>query len=279
MKSINFILKNGSALFVILLLSASSCTKDAETIDRQYQLVWSDEFEGPEGQSPDATKWTYDIGIGPEGDGWGNAELQYYTERPENVSLDGNGNLVITAREEVFGGRAFTSARIKTQGLFEQAYGRFEARIKTPYGPGMWPAFWMLGADIDEVGWPQTGEIDMMELRGYEPESIAGTIHGPGYSADDSIGKDYVLEDSRFDIDFHVFAIEWGENYIDWFVDDILYQRLTPNDVPGEWVYDDPFFILLNVAVGGTYVGFPTEDTDFPQKMTIDYVRVYQEVK
>ncbi|MGB5236924.1 MAG: glycoside hydrolase family 16 protein [Flavobacteriaceae bacterium] len=278
MKSVKFVIGTGAALFGILLLVVSSCTKDAEPTNREYQLVWSDEFDGPEGQAPDSEKWTYDIGIGPEGDGWGNNELQYYTDRTENVSLDGEGNLVITAREEVFGGRAFTSGRILTKGLFSQAYGRFEARIKTPFGPGLWPAFWMLGADIDQVGWPQTGEIDMMELRGNEPEVIAGTIHGPGYSALDAIGKDYLLEEGRFDQKFHVFAIEWGENYIDWFVDGVNFQRLTPNDVPGEWVYDDPFFMLLNVAVGGTYVGFPSQDTIWPQMMTVDYVRVYKEV-
>ncbi|MEN8789290.1 MAG: glycoside hydrolase family 16 protein [Flavobacteriaceae bacterium] len=278
MKSVKFVLRIGALFFGILFIVVSSCTKDAEVINREYQLVWSDEFDGPEGQAPDSEKWTYDIGIGPGGDGWGNNELEYYTDRPENVSLDGNGNLVITAREEVFGGRAFTSGRIKTKGLFSQAYGRFEARIKTPFGPGLWPAFWMLGADIDQVGWPQTGEIDMMELRGNEPEVIAGTIHGPGYSGLESIGKDYSLEEGRFDQEFHVFAIEWGENYIDWFVDGVNYQRLTPNDVDGEWVYDDPFFMLLNVAVGGTYVGFPSPDTIWPQMMTVDYVRVYKEV-
>ena len=278
MKSVKFVMKTAVALIGILLLVISSCTKDAEVINREYQLVWSDEFDGPEGQTPDSEKWTYDIGVGPNGDGWGNNELQYYTDRTENVSLDGQGNLVITAREQVFGGSAFTSGRIKTKGLFSQAYGRFEARIKTPFGPGLWPAFWMLGADIDQVGWPQTGEIDLMELRGNEPEVIAGTIHGPGYSAEESIGKDFFLEEGRFDQEFHIFAIEWGENYIDWFVDGVNYQRLTPNDVPGEWVYDDPFFILLNVAVGGTYVGFPSPDTIWPQMMTIDYVRVYEEV-
>lgn len=242
---------------------------------KSWQLVWSDEFDGAAGESPDASKWAYDIGTGDNG--WGNQEFQYYTDRPDNVSLDGSGNLVITARRETFGGAPFTSARIKTQGKFAQAYGRFEARMKTPYGPGLWPAFWLLGANIDEVSWPQCGEIDVMELRGQHPDIIAGSVHGPGYSAGGAISTSFALENGRFDDQFHLFAIEWGVDYIDYFVDDYLYQRITPEDTPGEWVYDHPFFIILNSAVGGNYVGFPTSQTPFPQPMVIDYVRVYQQ--
>lgn len=241
--------------------------------ERNWQLTWSDEFNGTAGQLPDAAKWTFDLGTGQNG--WGNSELQSYTNNPANISLDDNGNLVITAIRE----GNFTSARIKTQGLFAQKYGRFEARIKTPYGPGLWPAFWMLGENIETTPWPQCGEIDIMELRGQEPHIIHGTIHGPGYSGGNPISKAYALTNSRFDTDFHIFAIEWDADKIDFFVDDYLYQRIEKSDVPGQWVYDQPFFILLNVAVGGNYVGFPTAQTPFPQKMVIDYVRVYQEVK
>ncbi len=191
------------------------------------------------------------------------------------MSLDGQGNLVLTAIQE---GNRFTSARIKTQGLFAQKYGRFEARIKTPYGPGLWPAFWMLGESVTTTGWPQCGEIDIMELRGQEPHIIHGTIHGPGYSGGNPITKSYALINDRFDAGFHLYAVEWDQDKIDFFVDDYLYQRIKRDEVPGEWVYDQPFFILLNVAVGGNYVGFPTAQTPFPQKMTIDYVKVYQEV-
>lgn len=276
MKSSNLFLAK-SALAVGLMFNFSGCSDDntQEVSSRTYQLVWEDDFEGTAGASPDAAKWAFDIGTGDNG--WGNQELQYYTDRSENVSLDGNGNLAITARSETFGGQPFTSGRIKTQGLFDQAYGRFEARIKTPYGPGIWPAFWMLGAEAETVDWPEVGEIDIMEMRGNQPNIIHGSVHGPGYSAGQAITKSFSLDNSRFDTDFYIFAVEWGVNYIDYYVNDTLYQRITPSDVTGEWVYDDPFFMILNVAVGGTFVGFPTEGTPFPQTMYIDYVKVYTE--
>ncbi|GAP42006.1 glycosyl hydrolases family 16 [Lentimicrobium saccharophilum] len=260
-------------LFAVILWG---CERDnfQKLDERNWQITWSDEFNGQAGQSPDAAKWTFDLGTGQ--DGWGNSELQSYTNSPANISLDDQGNLVITAINE---GNRFTSARIKTQGLFAQQYGRFEARIKTPYGPGIWPAFWMLGENIETVPWPGCGEIDIMELRGQEPHIIHGTIHGPGYSGGNPVTGSYALLNDRFDADFHLYAIEWDKDKIDFFVDDYLYQRIERGDVPGEWVYDQPFFILLNVAVGGNYVGFPTAQTPFPQKMYIDYVRVYQEVK
>lgn len=261
-----------------IVIFTISCEEEAvQTLpERNWELTWSDEFEGVAGTLPDADKWSYDIGTGSGG--WGNQELQYYTNRPENVSLDGNGNLIITAKKENYNGSAFTSARIKTKGLFDQQYGRFEARLKTPYGPGIWPAFWMLGANVDTVPWPQCGEIDIMELRGQEPHIINGTLHGPGYSAGASITKAYGLQNGRFDTDFHIFAVEWDAEKIDFFVDDYLYQRLKREDVEkrGQWVYNSPFFMILNVAVGGNYVGFPVDGTPFPQKMTIDYVRVYK---
>ena len=265
-----------SILLLVAVIGLSSCLEDDELPQRNWQLVWSDEFDGAAGELPNPANWVFDVGTG-EG-GWGNEELEYYTDRPDNASLDGNGNLVMTALSESFAGSAFTSSRIKTEGLFEQSYGRFAARIKMPYGPGLWPAFWLLGNNIETVGWPQCGEIDVMEARGQEPNIIHGTVHGPGYSAGAAITDSFGFENDRFDVDFHVFAVEWGENYIDYYVDDTLYQRITPDDVTGEWVYDHPFFIVLNVAVGGNYVGFPTPDTPFPQTMTIDYVRVYKEV-
>ena len=255
----------------------TSCDADSEqkVEERTWQLTWSDDFEGEAGQAIDESKWTYDIGRGDNG--WGNQELQTYTDRTENVSLDGEGNLVITALRESFGGAPFTSGRIKTQGLFAQKNGRFEARLKTPYGPGLWPAFWLLGSNISEVNWPQCGEIDIMELRGQEPNIINGTVHGPGYSGGNAIGGSRGFSDERYDTEFHVFAVEWGEDFIEFYVDDYLYKVITPEDVTGEWVYNDSeFFMLLNVAVGGNYVGFPTSQTPFPQQMIVDYVRVYK---
>ena len=267
--------------FLLIVLSSAffGCKDDDNAIiDRNYQLVWEDDFAGLAGTAPDATKWTYDIGIGPGNDGWGNNELEYYTDRTENAALDGAGNLAITARSESFGGRSFTSARLNTKGIFTQTYGRFEARIKMPWGPGIWPAFWMLGANIDEVAWPKCGEIDIMEYRGQEPNLVHGSLHGPGYSGGSAITKSFGFTNDRFDVGFHLFAVEWGEDYIDYYVDDTLYQRIRPDDVPGEWVYNQPFFIILNVAIGGNYVGFPTPQTPFPQTMLVDYVKVYKEV-
>ena len=259
------------------LLLLSGCVKEAvQTLpQREWELVWSDDFTGTTGTSPDNAKWSFDIGTGING--WGNSELQYYTNRPSNAQKDGSGNLVITARSESYAGSGFTSARIKTKNLFEQSYGRFEARIKTPTGPGLWPAFWMLGSNIDATPWPQCGEIDIMEQRGQEPFITHGSVHGPGYSGANAKTKAYALANGRFDTDYHIYAIEWGENYIDYFVDNFLYQRITPDDVTGQWVYDHPFFIILNVAVGGNFVGFPTTGTPFPQSMYVDYVRVYKE--
>ena len=268
-----------SFLLIVVSFAFWGCKDDDNAIiDRNYQLVWEDDFVGLAGQVPDPAKWTYDIGIGPGNDGWGNQELEYYTDRPENAALDGAGNLAITARSESYAGRAFTSARLNTKGIFSQAYGRFEARLKMPWGPGIWPAFWMLGANIDQVTWPQCGEIDIMEYRGQEPNLIHGSVHGPGYSGGAAITKSYGFTNNRFDVGFHVFAVEWGKDFVDFYVDEVLYQRLTPEDTPGEWVYNQPFFIILNVAVGGNFVGFPTPQTPFPQTMLVDYVKVYKEV-
>jgi len=268
--------------FLLSGLVFFSCEDDENMIvQRDWQLVWQDEFEGAAGQGVDPDKWTYDTGTGcdtPTGCGWGNAELQYYTDRPENVSLDGNGHLAITSRRESFGTAAYTSGRITTKGIFEQTYGRFEARIKMPWGPGLWPAFWMLGSNIDEVSWPLCGEIDIVEYRGQETNLIHGSVHGPGYSGGNPVTKTFGFENERFDVDFHVFAVEWGEDFIDYYVDDTPYFRIRQKDVPGQWVFDHPFYLLLNTAVGGNFVGFPSSQTPFPQTMLVDYVRVYTEV-
>ncbi len=255
------------------LFSMSACDQESvQTLpERNFEMVWSDEFNGTAGSLPDNKKWTFDLGNGDNG--WGNQELLSYTNSTNNVSLDGNGNLVITARKN---GNAFSSARVKTQGLFSHAYGKIEARIKTPYGPGIWPAFWMLGDNVNTVTWPQCGEIDIMELKGHIPNVVYGTLHGPGYSGGNAKTKAYGLQNARFDQDFHVFGVEWQENQIDFFVDGYLYHRVKSSDVSGEWVYNHPFFLILNVAVGGNFVGFPTDSTSFPQSMYIDYVRVYK---
>nr|HNH21314.1 glycoside hydrolase family 16 protein [Ferruginibacter sp.] len=234
-----------AVLGILVVLLAGGCEKAAiQTLpERNWELAWSDDFTGAAGSAPDAGKWAFDIGTGSNG--WGNSELQYYPNRPENIKLDGNGMLVITAKSESYAGSGFTSARIKTKGLFAQQYGRFEARIKTPTGPGLWPAFWMLGANIDTKPWPQCGEIDIMEQRGQQPSVTWGSVHGPGYSGGGAISKPYGLVNGRFDTEFHVYAVEWGEDYIDYFVDNYLFQRITPETVTGDWVYNTPFFLLL----------------------------------
>lgn len=262
---------------LFIALAFSSC--DDEDGSRDWQLVWADEFNGPAGEGIDTTVWNFDIGAGCDteaGCGWGNNELQFYTDRPENVAQDGEGNLVITARAESFEGFGYTSGRITTKNLFAQQYGRFEARIQMPWGRGLWPAFWMLGANIDEVSWPQCGEIDIVEFRGQEPNKIHGSVHGPGYSGGNPVTFTYTAPNDRYDTDFHVFAVEWGEGQIDYYVDDLLYFTIEEDMVPGEWVYDQPFYLLLNLAVGGNFVGAPNASTPFPQSMLVDYVRVYQ---
>ncbi len=261
----------GLVIVPLLGMALTACDDGTTVNEVSWELAWSDEFEGPAGQLPDPAKWAFDIGTD-----WGNAQLEFDTDRPENVSLDGSGNLAITARRESYQGSAYTSGRIKTQGLFEQAYGRFEARIRLPTGQGIWPAFWMLGNDIDAVGWPQCGEIDIMEYRGQEPSLVLGTVHGPGYSASAGVTGRYALSGARFDTGFHVFSIEWTDEDIKWFVDGEHYHTVGPGDTGGEWVFDHPFFILLNVAVGGGFVGPPNESTSFPQTMLVDWVRVYQ---
>ncbi|WP_158846653.1 family 16 glycosylhydrolase [Algibacter sp. L1A34] len=261
-----------TSLFVLPMLVITSCaTDDTQTVAKFTDLVMQDEFDA--NGALDGSIWDFNIGNGENG--WGNNELQYYTNRAENAVVQ-NGVLIMTANKESFQGSDYTSARILTKGKFEQTYGRFEARIRLPYGQGLWPAFWLLGADVDEVGWPQCGEIDIMENRGQEPTLISGTVHGPGYSAGESISKSYELTNDRFDTGFHIFGIEWGPEYINYYVDDVLYNQITPEDVTGEWVYDHPFFIIINMAIGGDYVGAPNEETVFPQTMLVDYVRVYK---
>ena len=245
--------------------------------------VWSDEFDGPAGASFDRAKWAADVG----GSGFGNQERQFYTTRPENVALDGEGHLVITARAESstsmyacwYGSCRYTSARLKTIGLFAQAYGRFEARIRIPRGQGLWPAFWMLGADVDLVGWPRSGEIDIMENIGREPATVHGSLHGPGYSGSDAIGRPETLSSGAYADDFHIFAVAWQPNEIRWYVDGRLYNRVGPGDLPqgAAWVFDHPFFLMLNAAVGGRWPGDPDGSTTFPQTMVVDYVRVYRD--
>jgi beta-glucanase (GH16 family) len=244
-----------------------------------WTLTWNDEFSTPDGSSPDPKKWTYDLG----GKGWGNHELESYANRPENAHIE-KGNLVITAQKESYTGadgipRDYTSARLKTQGLFTQTYGRIEARIKIPAGQGMWPAFWMLGEDISTAGWPKCGEIDIMENIGKEPDKVHGSLHGPSTTARTSdLTSIFTLPAGQnFADDFHLYAVEWSPDTVRFFIDANLYATFRQSDWPagGKWVFDHPFFIILNLAVGGDWPGPPDASTKFPQSMLVDYVRVY----
>ena len=256
---------------VPLALAFAAACGDGSTGPDRGALVWSDEFDGPAGASPSAENWGYDIGTD-----WGNAQLEWTTDRPQNVSLDGEGHLVITARREAFQGRQFTAARITTEGKRTFRYGRIEGRMKLPRGRGMWPAFWMLGANLPEVGWPQAGEIDIMEFRGQEPDVILGSVHGPGYSGGNAITERRRVAGVRYDNSFHDYAVEWRPDRIDFFVDGSRYHTVRPQDLPGEWVFDQPFYLILNIAVGGTFVGPPDANTPFPQELVVDWIRVYE---
>lgn len=249
------------------------------------RCVWCDEFEGPAGAPPDPSKWGQEVG----GEGWGNREFQYYTDQTENAALDGRSCLVLSARKVTdadpadricwYGPCRFTSARLLTLERFSLTYGLVEARIKLPFGPGIWPAFWMLGENFAEVGWPACGEIDIMENIGREPGIVHGTVHGPGYCGGNGIGGRLVLPDGRMlKDDFHIFAIDWQPESIRWYMDNHLYFELQRNQIPTgtSWPFDHPFFLLLNVAVGGDWPGAPDDTTIFPQAMLIDYVRVFQ---
>jgi beta-glucanase (GH16 family) len=260
-----------------------------------WKLVWNDEFDGPE---IDRKKWDFDIGNGNI-PGWGNNELEYYTDRPENAYIK-DGMLHIQARKEAFKNFKYTSARLKTRkedksSLFAKLYGRFEFRAKVSTGKGIWPALWLLPQDEKYKGWAASGEIDILEARGQEPGKVLGTLHyGSGWPANTHSGKDFVFPDNGTIADFHSYALEWEPGEIRWLVDGKVYQtqnfwwssskrtnkggakpesetELNPWPAP----FDQTFFIIMNVAVGGNFLGNPDTKTVFPAEMVIDYVRVY----
>jgi len=252
------------------LLFALSILLAAFTQAQNYQLIWSDEFSG---SAIDASNWTLETG----GSGWGNNELEYYTNRNVNSYIQ-NGSLVIEAKQENYGGKNYTSARMITKGKRYFTYGKIEARIKLPSGKGIWPAFWMLGENISTVGWPACGEIDIMELigGGTNDKKVYGTAHWES-NGHASYGGNYTLSSGIFADDYHVFTIVWTSKVIQWFVDGIKFVTIdiTP---AGLQAFQKNNFIILNLAVGGNWPGNPDGTTVFPQKMYVDYVRVYQEV-
>ncbi|MDJ0959802.1 MAG: carbohydrate binding domain-containing protein [Acidimicrobiia bacterium] len=249
-----------------------------------WTLAWADEFNESAGTPPNPANWVYEIGdTTPDGkNGWGNEELQYYTDDPANAQTDGNGNLVITlteadgSQECYYGPCEFESARLLTQNRAEFAYGRIESRLQVPTGgDGLWPAFWSLGTDITYNPWPAAGEIDFMEYVSRIPNEIFGTIHGPGYNGGGSFGGIYDFGE-RVDLEYHTFVTEWEPNLITWYVDGIQYHQAEPADVPGPWVFEKPFFLLLNFAIGGNFGGAIDPANTYPQEYLVDYVRVYQ---
>jgi beta-glucanase (GH16 family) len=268
--------KTLACLGLLLMSSIAGHAQQPKAATSQWQLSWSDEFNGPNGSSPDPAKWSFDIG----GSGYGNNELESYTNRPANVQQK-NGNLVITALKEDYTGpdglRHYTSGRIRTQGHFSQAYGRFEASIQLPLGKGIWPAFWLLGDDVATAGWPRCGEIDILETIG-APSTMYSTLHGPGYSGANGISAKYQLPAGEaVNTGFHIYAVEWAPNDIKFYLDDHLIVERSPTNLPPgtTWVYDHPFFIILNLATGGNWPGNPDETTAFPQQMLVNYMRVY----
>ena len=245
-----------------------------------WQLVWHDEFDGKAGTPPDPARWGYDLGSQM---GWGNNEWEYYTKDPANASMDGAGNLAITARKSdgsidcYYGPCQYTSARLLTKNLYQFKYGLVQARIKVPTGVGLWPAFWMLGSNIDTEGWAGCGEIDVMENVGRTPNTLYGTLHGPGYSGGSGIGGT-VNTMAPLSAGYHIYAVEWSPTAVTWTLDGKQYFQVKPADAaPNDWVFDHDFFILLNLAVGGLFAGLISPDTVFPATMSVDYVRVYQQ--
>lgn len=253
------------------------------------QPVWSDEFNGSANAPVDPTKWTSNVG----GDGWGNGELEYYTEAVDssspnfttkNAHLDGNGNLAISAIAESPSGKtcwygtcSYTSARLVTLGKFSKQYGRFEARMKVPPGAGLWPAFWMLGISND---WPNSGEIDVMESIGINPATVYGSAHGPGFVGA-AISGQATLPTGQLSDAFHVYAVQWQPGQIQYLLDGVPYETIVPSMMPpgGTWEFDrQPFYLILNLAVGGSssWGGAPNASTPFPAQLLVDYVRVYQ---
>lgn len=230
--------------------------------------VWVDEFEGPAGTAPSSRWWVAELGSGDEG------QMQTYTTPPANVALDGHGHLVIQARREADG--TIGSARLRTKDRVTVRYGTVEARIRVPSGQGVWPAFWMLGTNIDEVGWPACGEIDVMEYVGSQPCTVHGTLHGPGYAGvENGHGTAYETGVPLAD-DFHVYGVDWTADRVTWLLDGIAYATATPADVPaGSWPFEHDFYLLLNLAIGGTWPGNDVDHPRLPATMLIDWVRVH----
>jgi len=276
-------------LWVQLLLAVLTIAvhRDAAGVASRatWRLVWQDEFDGPAGTAPDAGRWRFETGDGcASGNcGWGNNEREYYTADRANVALTGDGSLAITARVApaglrcYYGACRYTSAKLSTRGLYEPSYGRVEARIRLPRGQGLWPAFWMLGSGFPALPWPACGEIDIMEFRGSRPGEMSSAMHGPGYSGDTPFVHRFGWPEVALSSDFHRYAAEWEPGQVRFYVDDVLHYTVnrSATSTLGEWAFDHPFYIILNLAVGGHFDRDPESDAIFPATLLVDYVRAY----
>ncbi len=261
-----------AGIFFLVTIRNGYCQDNSATTmhGSDYKLVWQDEFS--EDGKPDKSKWTYDIGTGS--DGWGNQELQFYTDRPENLTIS-NGHLTITAKKEAFEGSHYTSTRMKTLGKFSFTHGILEIRAKLPGGTGIWPALWMLGENIAEIGWPACGEIDMMEYAGKNKDLIHSTVHNNSSWGNTVNTKTIIIQ--GVEDDFHIYSLEWTQDQIRFMIDGNNFYTYKPSEYNQDtWPFDRPFFIIMNIAVGGGFGGPVVDDSIFPQSMVVDYVRVYQ---
>ena len=276
---------NLALLLVWAAILPSLACAQSKTADQAappgWKLTWSDEFNGT---SIDHSKWAFETGNGENG--WGNNELEYYTDRPENAYV-ADGALHIRAVKESFNGFDYTSAKLLSRGLFSQKYGRFEFRAKLPTGAGLWPALWMMPQGDVYGSWPTSGEIDITEARGQQPDRVLGTIHyGNRWPRNQHSGETYILPHGQNIADFHVYTLEWEPGVIRWYVDDHLYEtqrrwfsaKEDGGRNPWPAPFDQPFFIIMNVAVGGNFLSGPDDTTKFPQEMVVDYVRAYEKV-
>lgn len=245
---------------------------DAPSSYEGYSLVWKDDFDGP---ALDQAAWSFENGDGcPNICGWGNNELEYY--RPENLFFQ-DGKMIIEARAEAFGGKNYTSSKIVSRGKKTFKFGRIDIRAKLPRGKGIWPALWLMPQSSVYGGWPRSGEIDLMELIGHEPSKVYGTIHyGPGPGST-QISRGYTLPSGTFNDEFHVFSLEWKQDQIKWFVDGNLFSTVNKADLgANNYPFNEDFYLIFNLAVGGNWPGSPDASTTFPQWLIVDYIRVYQ---
>ena len=257
-----------------MILWILACAPPEAVFSTDYTLIWQESFDGEAGSRPAQETWELQTG----GGGWGNSQLEHNTNRSENAQLTGTGELMIIAREEPYGGNDYTSARLRSKESFDPIFGRFEARIKVPEGAGLWPAFWLLGSDYEEVSWPLCGEIDIMEFNGGEPNQMFTTVHGPGYSGGSGVGQTHRLQEGSFSDGYFIYSVDIDPEHISWYLDDKLIYSVSSGDLPAQapWVLDNGMKILLNLAVGGHFVSPPTDPEAFPAVMYVDWVRFWE---